>query len=122
MLRTLYGSGTGIEFFLNKSLHIQAIGAIWFLVAMFWGNLIFNGLLKIKEQLGELLVITLILLMSILGFYLTKKGIYLPWSLNAALVSQVFYYAGFLMRRFDLIVKGKWFFFCGAIVLGNISS
>lgn len=108
-LRVLYGSGTNIDFFLDKTVHIQAIGAIWFLVAMFVGNVLFNGLVKLKEHVAKESVLVLtVFLMTVLGFYLTKKGIYLPWSLNAALVSQSFYYAGHLFRRVEAIDKGDW--------------
>lgn len=100
----LYGSGTTLNLFWDKSLTINAIGAIWFLLAMYFGNIIFD--LIIKSSRGNLYIVgIMVTIITFSGFYLSDTGILLPWSLNAALASQLFYYGGYLIRRFDLIGK-----------------
>ena len=90
--------------FFDKSLTINAIGAIWFLLAMYFGNIIFNIL--IKSSRGNLFVSGVVATaITFGGFYLSDMGILLPWSLNAAMASQLFYYGGYLIRKFDLIEK-----------------
>ena len=42
LISAFYGSGTNLNPFWDKSLTINAIGAIWFLLAMYFGNIIFN--------------------------------------------------------------------------------
>lgn len=121
LIGAVYGSGTTIPFFLNNSFTISAIGAIWFLLAMFWGNLLFTAILKYSKK--KLYVCTISAsLVATLGFYLSHRGIYLPWSLNVALVSQVFYLGGYMIRKFELLQKnaGLW---CGlGVILWGLST
>ncbi|MCC7666391.1 acyltransferase family protein [Liquorilactobacillus satsumensis] len=89
---------------------IPAIGAIWFLVAMYLGDLLFNLAFKVCGRFKNKLTFIWLLAISecVLGFYL--GGILhlpLPWSLPAALVSQVFYAAGFTIKQFTLMDKSS---------------
>lgn len=103
-ISAFYGSGTTLNPFWDNSLTINAIGAIWFLLAMYFGNIIFNTI--IKSSRGKLFVSgVMATIITFSGFYLSDMGILLPWSLNAAMASQLFYYGGYLFRRFDLIEK-----------------
>ena len=90
---TLYGSGTYTHF-LKWDIHI--IGAIWFLLAMFWADIIFNLLLKIKG--------TYIwgILLAVIG-YVTTEIIWLPTSLQAGLTAILFVEIGYIARRHDLL-------------------
>lgn len=104
IIASLGGLGTSINFF-NKN--IPAIGAIWFLLAMYFGNIFYQILLfsskKIKNkniQNSFLLIISI--LISVLGFYLSKL-IILPWSINAALISIIFYVSGHLIHEYKLL-------------------
>lgn len=104
LISAFYGSGTTLNPFWDKSLTINAIGAIWFLLAMYFGNIIFNTL--IKSSRGNLFVSGVVAMaITFGGFYLSDMGILLPWSLNAAMASQLFYYGGYLIKKFDLIEK-----------------
>ena len=82
LISAFYGSGTNLNPFWDKSLTINAIGAIWFLLAMYFGNIIFNIL--IKSSRGNLFVSGVVATaITFGGFYLSDMGILLPWSLNA---------------------------------------
>lgn len=119
-ISALYGSGTTISFFLNKAITINAIGAIWFLLAMFLGNIIFNALMSYTKQHLAIRYVGIILL-TVLGFALSAEGIILPWSLNAALASQAFYLAGYEIKYFAMVEKRGWFYFILGLLLWGIS-
>lgn len=119
------GVDTPVPFIFNHSVNVPAIGAIWFLLAMFLGNLIFNGLLNVRRHFKcpDMVLFLLSVMLTAIGFGLTKFGI-LPWSLNAALVSQTFYWFGFWLRKTDLIDtwrKHTWIL-VGAIILWGLSA
>lgn len=120
-ISALYGSGTTLNPFWDKSLTINAIGAIWFLLAMYFGNIIFNFI--IDSFRGNLYISGIVAtIVTFVGFYLTDTDIWLPWSLNAAMASQLFYYSGYLIKKFDLIEKcGRFGCFTG-IVLWIVSA
>lgn len=97
-ISALYGSGTTLNPFWDKSLTINAIGAIWFLLAMYFGNIIFNFI--IDSFRGNLYISGIVAtIVTFVGFYLTDTDIWLPWSLNAAMASQLFYYSGYLIKN-----------------------
>lgn len=106
----LYGIGTDMNntIFMGKT--VPAIGAIWFLLAMYFGNLIYQVLLKSvdrKSRLVSTLVLLIIsIILAIVGFELSKV-IILPWSINAALISIIFYVTGHLIKFYHLMDINK---------------
>ncbi|KRL04489.1 acyltransferase family protein [Liquorilactobacillus oeni] len=111
VLAAFYGLGTPMQL-PNKAFTIPAIGAIWFLVSMYFGDLLFNLSFKIVHKYKHKLM--LLWLISIIecciGFYLGGVlHLPLPWSLPAACVSQIFYIAGFTIKKYDFMEKnGLW--------------
>lgn len=108
----LYGSGTYTHF-LKWDIHI--IGAIWFLLAMFWADVIFNLLLKVKGTYlwGVLL--------AILG-YVTTGLIWLPTSFQAGLTAILFIEIGYIARQKNLLetaLNNIWILLAAAILWGN---
>ena len=106
ILSTIYGLGTN-TLLPGVNITIPAIGAIWFLPAMFIGNLLFNLIFKIDKKLGKknLFLLSCSLILAIIGFFLGKK-IQLPWSFDAVLISQVFYCFGYLIKERNLVENG----------------
>lgn len=111
-LASLYGSGT-ITHFLKWNFHI--IGAIWFLLAVFWADVIFNFLLKTKHK-------------YILGFilaaigYFTTDLIWLPASFQAGLTSILFIEIGYFIKQknlFEKCINNIWVLIAAAILWGN---
>ncbi|MFQ9706993.1 MAG: acyltransferase family protein [Limosilactobacillus pontis] len=89
---------------------IIGIGAIWFLLAFFIGTQLFNYvmLLPIPEH-GLIIKGIIIVILAFFGMYM-QTYVYLPWSINAALVAQVFFFAGYIFKKFNLLgYKGKIF-------------
>ena len=84
---TLYGSGEKIYFF---NIKFEVIGAIWFLLSLFWTKLYYSCIDRIKNK--RVKYITLFI-SSIFGFVLTKY-IWLPFSLNTMFICVVFYSVG----------------------------
>ncbi|GAB6093636.1 acyltransferase family protein [Furfurilactobacillus curtus] len=116
------GVATPVPFIFNHNLSVPAIGVIWFLLAMFLGNLIFNGLLNIRRyfKCSDMVLFLLSIVLTGMGFGLTKFGV-LPWSLNAALVSQSFYWFGFWLRQTNLMdtwCKHSWILVVAVILWG----
>ncbi|GAJ25742.1 O-acetyltransferase [Liquorilactobacillus sucicola DSM 21376 = JCM 15457] len=103
---SLYGIGTLGKLNFFGGIQVPSIGVIWFLVAMYCGNFLFNASLKAGAYLkNETLVVILIsLLECFLGFF-SAHFFPFPWSLNAALVSQAFYCGGFLIKKLKLMDK-----------------
>lgn len=75
-------------------------GPIWFLVSLFEVGIIVYFVSAIKSNV---LQFVLVLILSILGYYLCQKKIILPFYLNTASLGVFFYYAGLLLRRYRIL-------------------
>ncbi|KRL01722.1 hypothetical protein [Liquorilactobacillus capillatus] len=122
ILASFYGLGTPVHLSLFGGIQIPAIGVIWFLVTMYCGNMLFNASLKIGTYFNKQVVIVLVLslLESILGFVIARR-LALPWSFNAALVSQIFYCGGYLIRYLKLMENKNPVYFLGGLILWGVS-
>ena len=95
MKASLYGSGTIVPD------GFQAIGAIWFLEALF------VALLEMRLLLGHEIVTPAIVLTLGVGSTLAAQyhGIWLPFNIQAGFFGGVFVYAGHLMKRARLLER-----------------
>lgn len=92
IVATLYGTGsTPIQF-----PYIGEMGAIWFLLAMFFANIIFNYIMN-KTNKSKYMQAIIIFILSIAG-YIVGQNIYLPWSIDISLVSLLFMYIGYMLK------------------------
>lgn len=82
-----YGSGNPY----SQPFYVKPIGAIWFLLAMFWSVIIYNSIMNRKYCSVWVLVLALV-------GYLSVRYIYLPWSIQSALLALVFVHAGHWFR------------------------
>lgn len=99
-----YGIGIGTNFF---GISIMSIGAIWFLLAMLFGSLIFNIVMKLNIKKYDLLCKAILsLLLTLIGIIMATKFV-LPFSLNSALGSQIFFFSGYLIKEKNIIQKIK---------------
>lgn len=81
------------------------VGALWFLVAMFIATQLFNLIMSLSFKKYDFLFKTLIIfLLSILGIE-SAKYIFLPFSIQPALLSLVFLWFGYITKRCKLISK-----------------
>ncbi|WP_367297552.1 acyltransferase family protein [Loigolactobacillus coryniformis] len=103
VLAGLYGIGTATKLTFLNNHPIMAIGAIWFLLAMFVGSVIFNLLQHLvpegKHKLTILWILSIVLLVISTQ---TQYGL-LPWSLNAGLMSVIFYTFGYTLHQYNFL-------------------
>lgn len=88
----LYGSGNDY----STPFYIKSIGAIWFLLALFFASIIYNYIIEKKYCW------LYVCLIFILG-YITSKFVYLPWSIQSAMVALVFIHIGFIISKKEFI-------------------
>ena len=96
---SLYGSGANY----TKPFHIKMIGAIWFLLASFFGQVFMYVIYKARENVRPLLVIGLFLF----GFYSHTFLFQFPLSVQEGMCSTLFIYAGYIYRKFKLQIDNN---------------
>ena len=88
-LSALYGSGSSA----NKTLFsIEPIGAIWFLLALFWSFLLIVILLTIVR-----FMLPIILFLAVISV-ISCHYFYLPWSVQSGMTASVYVYLGLKLR------------------------
>ncbi len=75
---------------------MPSIGAIWFLLAMFWCRLSFQLLNNIFKNLVTLGLICLTI--SILAIFIDSKIINLPFAILPGLAALIFYFSGYALK------------------------
>lgn len=99
-----YASGCETDLF---GIHLEAIGAIWFLPCLLVARLVYNEVLLQAAKTGkaELVVSTLAVAAIAFAGYKIGEQIRLPWSIDTALVVLLYLHLGQLAKRFDFT---KW--------------
>lgn len=91
--------------FIFASTHLQGVFTpLWFLPCLFLTEIIFYLISRAPKKLWFVLVI----LTSIIGFWLSflfKSG--LPWSVNTALISTLFFFVGYKTNELKIFEKLK---------------
>lgn len=103
LLSSFYGIGVPIRTPFN--IDIVGIGAIWFLMAFFGGTLIFNLIMRLK--IADRYKFLIVIIVSLFGYTLNQY-ITLPFSLNISMAVQIFFFAGYWIKKIHLITKLKW--------------
>jgi len=109
----LITSSTGIlDVFINRQ---YFNGPIWFLLCLFWCNIIFFIIVdNIKSDINILFVIVIL---GFVGYTLGNNGIFIPLFLDVSLTALPFFCFGFYLKRTPLLYPNqydKWnvFIFC----------
>lgn len=97
LLQVLYASGTNTN---HTIAGIRAIGAIWFLFALFWAEIIVR--ISLDKVRGGVLIIA-----AVTGYY-TSRYVWLPFNLQAGAVSAIFVYLGALCKKKKVSEKSDW--------------
>lgn len=87
------------------------IGAVWFLLALFWCKVIFGVLESVFKNKWLLGVICVGI--SLVSIFLDKFVIYLPMSLFPGLAALVFYYVGYCLKDVKVL---PWYIILSSIV------
>lgn len=97
LFASLYGSGTIVpDFFSEHGIPMRIIGAIWFLLALFFGRIFLMYILESKINPFFLAVVV-----SYIG-YATTDWFWLPFSFQAGLNCVIFLYIGYYIKTKDL--------------------
>ncbi|KRL52474.1 acyltransferase family protein [Furfurilactobacillus rossiae] len=100
----LYGFGGGPFGTVNPfGWNIALIGIIWFLLAMFWTNLIFQAIYQYSKRYSNCDVVLAIFvsIIVVIGINLARLWI-LPLALDSAFLAVAFFYVGYLLQKIDL--------------------
>ncbi len=100
MLGWVYASVYGAGDAYVEPFYIKAIGAIWFLWAIFWGSIFLRGLLNVKTGTRILLVLVLFFIGS-----WSRKLFWFPLSIQAGCCATLFVYLGYLLKNIKKQLK-----------------
>lgn len=95
--------GTGKEAVLFHSV-IEPIGILWFLPSLFCAIITFYSFLKLFDKYSITIQLIIIILLTSAGYMIGNYFI-LPWSIDISLVSQIFVFGGYMIRRHMIIEK-----------------
>lgn len=112
IIRSFFASGA-ITTFGNIEIGTR-IGAIWFLPAMFFATLIFQGILQITQDSRKLGAVTSFL--AIAG-YILARFIWLPFSIQSGMLATFFLWIGYEIRKREYLNKVKWHHYLTAQII-----
>lgn len=103
-----------LDIFYSSNHLLTIFTPLWFLTCLFIVEIIFYFLAKLKP----LSLMFTILVASIIGFlYTLVSPFHLPWSIDIALMSILFYGAGFLSQNINLNLKKLWLIILAVLCL-----
>lgn len=105
IIASIYGSGQSYDGALFAK--VPSIGAIWFLLALFWTKNIFNILHK---YLNDKILFISCIVMSIAASYIDHNIANIPFSILPGVSALIFYYLGFHAKNFNL--RSYYYLFC----------
>ena len=96
---------------------------VWFLLALFWINLIFYGICLISKKtegaIQMIVVVALSVVCGLCGFYLGVNKVFVWANIDNALTACPFYCVGYFLNKTELVKSPpKWIFLILVIVLG----
>lgn len=104
--RACYGSGSSFN---NTLFNIELIGAIWFLLALFWSSLLVKILYNKKYGVVIIIIVAII-------SYITSKYVWLPFDIQAGATAAVFVYIGACLKKKGIFDRINPLFFILGIV------
>lgn len=81
---------------------IPSVGPLWFLVTYFLGINLLYFFIKIFEKKTHWFRALVLIILIYFGIYIGKV-VFLPWSLDIALVCLSFLYTGYIMKKYNII-------------------
>ena len=89
-----YGAGGIVQ---NLPASFPAIGAVWFLLAIFWGSLLTQLILRCSPHLQ----IPVVVILFLLGYISAHKLIWLPFDIQPGCCAVLYMYVGYLVNHFE---------------------
>lgn len=90
LIASLYGAGSDV----TSPFYVPAIGALWFLLATFWGSCFLRILFSFRPQVR----LASVLILFSMGYF-TRIHFWLPFSLQAGACATLFMYMGWLWKN-----------------------
>lgn len=81
-------------------------GPIWFLLALFWTNIMFCVIYECLSK--EWLRAIAVLLIGVVGMFLGRNDIYLPCVVDSAMTALPFFYFGYWLKQSDLLSANRY--------------
>jgi len=94
----------GIVFCYANTQNMPNCSPLWFLICLFFANIIFGLISKYLGKHTYIAVIFCSLISYSLDFFVDYK---LPWNISTALMAVLFMYIGHIITKYDLIAKSK---------------
>ena len=88
---SLYGAGDSYA----EPFYIKQIGALWFLLATFWGSIFLRIALNMKKHLRIIFVLGLFTL----GYWTSVHLFWFPFSIQAGCCATLFMYIGYVVKK-----------------------
>ena len=80
-------------------------GPIWFLLCLFWCNIIFCQItLYVKKDSAR---IPLVALLGFIGWFLGEKGVFVPMFIDVALTALPFFAFGYYLKKSEILYPNK---------------
>lgn len=84
--------------------NIETVGVLWFIPFLAMCKIVFWSINKVSKN-NEGLKACLCIICTMIGILLAKMEIYLPWSFDIVLASIIFYYIGYLMKKYEILER-----------------
>ena len=92
-----------LDIFYRTDWRLQSVIPLWFLLSLFWANIIFYIL---KSRLKDIVVCIIILMLAIAGYLLESHHIQLPWYITSSLIGLPYFVLGYYIKRFGWLQSG----------------
>ena len=109
LIRSFFASGTFTKFG-NIEIGMR-IGALWFLPAMFFATFFCQGMLHITQNMWQFGLAAAGL--AAVGM-VSRNFIWLPFSIQSAMLASFFLWVGYLIRQKQLLEKLRWYHYAAA--------
>ena len=109
------------DIFYRIDWRLQCVIPLWFLLSLFWANLIFY---VIKSKFNDVVSCILIASLAIVGFFLDVHKVPIPWYITSSLIGLPYFVLGYYIKQIGWLQCGviRWlgllqFLIVGAIVV-----
>ncbi|MDN7061359.1 hypothetical protein FIV11_06450 [Lactiplantibacillus plantarum] len=98
-------------FWINTNELMPIAGALWFLTALFFSEIMFQALFRVFKNFPERILFISVMGISIFGnAFISIFHSRLPWSIDVSFVATGFYYLGYLFSKYKNTTLLNWLF------------
>ncbi len=114
-MQTLQSSTTWTWFLYGGYPAHSYFSSAWFLIALFWAQLMLYGLVRIGKRCKKYISVLVWICVVLIAVF--SKDIFggipplwrLPWKIDSAFMATVFMGIGVLVKKIGILEKGKWY-------------